>query len=658
MPISARFNIKYLTIVVGLFTLACKAEDSDNLFHLSLEQLLDIKVSIASKSEHTTADTPATVSVFSRQQIDRMGIKYLHQLINHIPGFQATRETLRGDGVIIAGRGLSTPQDSHLFLIMINGQRLNDDLTGGAMVTNHFLTLENAEKIEVIRGPGSALYGTSAFVGVINIITLKNINSVKIAVGTNKSKDLSLHGSRSYKQSKIDIFAHYYQDVGENYGPEFTQYRNNSPSVISDPRELLDFHVRYEFEDTLEVNYRLSESKLDGFFTRNIVGHKDDYSRHSQESLSVVYQAINQEKYQVTLGTFYTEAEEDFLVTRFNQTENYTFNNFDQLHTAELKFSAEARFSLGEQHKLTVGFSSRNPKTTTAQRGSNASDPLGELIFSSEQKVHGERRINGVYIQDEFSLSEQLHLTLGLRHDKYDQVSSPTMPRAAMVWQASKKNTFKFLYGKAYRAPSIQETFPILAGNPNLTPETIATWESAWVRHLNKGRFSITYFKSSIKDLINTRLNVGGTSPRIFDNLGNFNTSGLEFEAQVALDNWIVRSTYTHLIKVPEDPRNVAVNTASIDINYHTNQWNINLGGYYHSEMEQQVFNQSDHSTLAGYFVSHSKISYQLDNHSTLYFQANNVINKVYFSPSKRNDYATGLPNRGVEYELGIEMQF
>jgi len=658
MLISSRFTIKYLAIVVAFITLQCKAEDIDNLFHLSLEQLLDLKISIASKSEHKTADTPATVSVFSRQQIDRMGFKYLHQLINHIPGFQATRETLRGDGVIIAGRGLSTPQDSHLFLIMINGQRLNDDLTGGAMVTNPFLTLENAEKVEVIRGPGSALYGTSAFVGVINIITLKNQNSVKVAVGNNNSKDLTLHGSRSYKKSSLDIFAHYYQDEGENYGPEFTKFRNNSPAVISDPRELLNFHGRYELKDILEVNYRYSESRLDGFFTRNIVGHKGDYSRHSQESLSVLYQVVKQKKYQVTLGSFYTEGEEDFLVTRFNQEDNFSFTNFEQLHTAELKFSAEGRFSLGDQHTLTVGFSSRKPKTTTAQVGSNASDPLGELIFSGGRKVHGERRINGVYVQDEFRLSEKLQLTLGLRHDEYDQVSSPTMPRAAVVWQASKKNTFKFLYGKAYRAPSIQETFPILAGNPNLTAETIETLESAWIRNFNQGQFVITYFNSSIKDLINTRVNIGGTSPRIFDNVGNFDTSGFELEAQIALDNWIVRSTYTHLINVPEDPRNVAINTASIDINYHTNSWNINLGGYFHDEMEQQVFNQSEHTTLASYFVSHSKISYQLDNKSRLYFRSNNLFNKVYFSPSKRNDYATGLPNRGRGFELGIEMQF
>lgn len=642
----------------GVFTLECKAERLEELFGLSLEQLLNVKVSIASKTQLKTADTPATVSVFTHQQINRMGFKYLHQLINHIPGFQATRETLRGDGVIIAGRGLSTPQDSHLLLIMINGQRLNDDLTGGAMATNHFITLENAERVEVIRGPGSALYGSSAFVGVINIITTREKNSIKIATGSNNSKDISLHGSRTYNQSSFDIFTHYYEDVGQKYGTEFTKYRNNSPSVISDPRELFDFHARYAFDEALEINYRFNESKLDGFFTRNILGHKGDYSRHSQESLSASYQMTRNNNYQITLGTFYTQAEEDFLITLINQTEDYTFQNFEQLHTSELKFSAEAQIFLSQQHKLTLGIASRNPKTTKSQVGSNELDPLNDFIFSNDQKVHGNRRINSIYAQDEFSPSERLHMTFGLRTDEYDKLSSPIMPRAAVIWQASKENTFKFLYGKAYRVPSIQETFPVKAGNPNLKPETIETVESAWVRHLNNGQFVATYYKSHIKDLINTRLNVGGTSPRIFDNLGNFDTSGIELEAQIALGNWVVRSTYTHLISVPEDPRNVAVNTASIDINYNTDNWNINLGSYFHGEMEQQVFEQNEHSKLDKYIVWHCKITYQLDDKTKLYFRGNNLFNKAYYSPSKRNDYLTGLPNREREIELGIEVQF
>ncbi|MDQ7090431.1 MAG: TonB-dependent receptor plug domain-containing protein [Methylococcales bacterium] len=146
-------------------------ESMTDLIDMDLSDLEEVMVSVATKTNKNIKTVPSSVTVFTAVEIRSMGIKSVQELLNFVPGFQSTRESRVNQGSMVSARGASTPQTSYNILFMLDGHRLNDVSSGGAMIANRYLTTANIKQIEVIRGPGSALYGTNAFSGVVNIIT-------------------------------------------------------------------------------------------------------------------------------------------------------------------------------------------------------------------------------------------------------------------------------------------------------------------------------------------------------------------------------------------------------------------------------------------------------------------------------------------------------
>lgn len=134
------------------------------------------------KSEESVTNSASSVTVFSKAEIKRLGIYSLEDLLRYVPGFYVSREIQQGSTYRIGVRGTSTPLNEEI-LFLVNGQRLNDLYSGGATLLNRNIAVNNVEQIEIIRGRGSALYGSNAFLGVINIITKKDNTDAAVAVG-------------------------------------------------------------------------------------------------------------------------------------------------------------------------------------------------------------------------------------------------------------------------------------------------------------------------------------------------------------------------------------------------------------------------------------------------------------------------------------------
>ncbi|MBB1468205.1 Plug domain-containing protein, partial [Pseudoalteromonas sp. SG41-5] len=133
------------------------ASDADDLFALSFEDLLDVHVDIASKTLETLASAPSTITVFNRKKIALLGVNNAFELMNFVPGMQSTR----GDwvGAVPKDHARGVYLDSGNILVMINGERLNESSFGKASVYMPYIPVEVIDKVEFIRGPGSALYG-------------------------------------------------------------------------------------------------------------------------------------------------------------------------------------------------------------------------------------------------------------------------------------------------------------------------------------------------------------------------------------------------------------------------------------------------------------------------------------------------------------------
>lgn len=158
-------------------------ENEVDLFSLNLDDLAKIK--IASKRAETLYSSPSSVPVISRTQIENMGITNLQTLLNFVQGFQSTRDIEQGTANRISVRGRSTAL-SESVRIQIDGKKLNDLYTGGISILNRMLDLGFVKQIEIIGGPGSALYGSNAFLGVINIITQTQLTKLTRTPTINK----------------------------------------------------------------------------------------------------------------------------------------------------------------------------------------------------------------------------------------------------------------------------------------------------------------------------------------------------------------------------------------------------------------------------------------------------------------------------------------
>ncbi|WP_185231638.1 TonB-dependent receptor plug domain-containing protein [Teredinibacter franksiae] len=156
---------------------------------------MSIKVEVASRHKEQARLTPSSVTIFLRHQILEMEVRSVEELLNFVPGFQTSRVTFLNQGYRVVARGLVTGQPSYSVLFLMDGQRMNSDMSGGAMFDNRFITTANVDRVEVILGPGSAMYGSSAFSGVVNIITTKDTNEAYVAADDYGSRELYTNGS-------------------------------------------------------------------------------------------------------------------------------------------------------------------------------------------------------------------------------------------------------------------------------------------------------------------------------------------------------------------------------------------------------------------------------------------------------------------------------
>ncbi len=187
-------------------------EDPYNYLNLSLKELLNIKVTIASNTENSVIDSPSSVTVYLRQEILNMGLENLDELLNFIPGVYSNRNDVRGQLAIFRGR--QSGDCSNGVLVLLNGSRANNALCGGAFEHLSYLSLADIERVEVIRGPGSAIYGSNAMLGVINVITRKTGNQVNIATGNIGSKEINVKLSKEIVKVGASLFVRYSEDEG------------------------------------------------------------------------------------------------------------------------------------------------------------------------------------------------------------------------------------------------------------------------------------------------------------------------------------------------------------------------------------------------------------------------------------------------------------
>jgi len=657
-----------IIIFVTVSTNLSAVEVSGDIEDLSLEELLSIEVTVASKSKETTADAPSSVSVFTALDIDRMGISNLEELLNYVPGFQTTRDVEQGTAMRISSRGRSTAL-SESILFLVDGMRINDLYTGGVSILNRLMAVENIKQVEIIRGPGSALYGSNAFLGVVNIVTREQENNVLASIGSFRGKSMAVNFSRKISNDmSVASFLKVFSDEGENYENVTDIYGTNSD--VKDPSKGIDAYLTVKYKE-LTLNFRHMERDMNDFMVFGGLGNNINHESSKQTSLAASYQWVLNQRLRLDIKAGYltehwktlaslipagTELAPDFTLAE-------TVIGGPNLESYNGHFNLDLSWKVGISNWLSTGVSYMRTGISKV-RNLFSHHPItmeyqGEIISWSGAESFNEevsRDVIGVYVQDKIALGKHLDITAGVRLDKYSDFGSSLNPRAAVIYSTPFNAKFKVMYGRAFRAPNFLELYdknnPVDFGNQDLEPEKVETIEFAYIQNFKKLQTAVTYFQNKISDIIVlgdvvTHPNNPLEAPR-FQNAGEARTKGLELEFKSTPNSHLrISGTYTYLFK--GDHPMVSKNVASLVVNYKAKQFNLNLNGIYRDTVEMLPGQKA-------YVLLNTALQVDLNDKLKLTGTLKNILNEDYLTVSL--PLPDGVRNRGRSFNVGLMFQF
>lgn len=502
-------------------------------------------VSIATGSSQELRRAPSVASVITAEDISAMGATELDQVLETVPGLHVSRASIRYASIyIIRGVGGGNQTNPQVLLLQ-NGIPMTTMFNGDRGSSWTGVPVENIARIEVIRGPGSALYGADAFAGVINIITKTAADTpgtdFGVRVGSFNTKDIwTQHGG---KVGDLDVAA--YLRVGNSDGiSEVTRAKSSpAPGQVSTNYDAVDgslnlssdqwrFRTGYKLRDNLGTGAGVS-SALDPASKSRAENITTDVS-WTEPRLSEIWGAGFTASY-----TYYsmTYPNNVMLLPPATRPPDGLIGGPNQWERLQ-RLSGFVTYSGLTDHNVRIGMGHDDLdmyKTRTYKNYMfNASgQPVltGPVIDYTSIQPHirpQKRRVDYAFVQDEWHFSPDTAITAGVRRDWYSDFGGTTNPRLALVWEAAYNLTAKILHGRAFRAPSFNEQYginPVGNGNPNLRPETIATSEAAisWQAEHDL-QMNLGLFRYQARDMIRLL----GTT---FANIGSVHGSGMEVES-------------------------------------------------------------------------------------------------------------------------------
>jgi iron complex outermembrane receptor protein len=508
----------FVAVMIAMAMPYAEAEQVD-LTELSLEQLLEVKVTSASKYEQRASDAPSAVQVITREEIERHGWHTLSEALLTLPGFYISNDQAYD---YLGARGFLIPGDYNTrFLLLVDGERNNDNIYQQALPGSEgWVDMSVIERIEYIPGPGSAIYGSNAMFGVINIITR--------SAGKTPQRKVTAYTSQ---QGLAGISMLASQTLGGGEGGTGTgvmvqytnEYKAGRDRTYADPTGMNLTLADGVTQSPDGVAHGLDQARNQRLFLR--VDHGEwsmtllNHERITQPSSALYYTVFDDPALKITdagtqLGmTLQHKLSDDSSVyarvgyTNWAYRGTYGFlngltyyNNYDDVQGETLDGEFRYQVLFGAHHLLT-GVELSND--LLARQQNYNSIPLG----TPGVDVNTPYQHRAVFVQDEYHMGEDWLMSLGLRSDSSTTSESTNSPRLGLIWHANDAWTAKLLSGRAYRSPNAYESqygngFDYLS-NPALQAETIQTTEGVLEWQSGKQtRWLLSLYQNKLNNLI------------------------------------------------------------------------------------------------------------------------------------------------------------
>jgi iron complex outermembrane receptor protein len=599
-----------------------------------------------------------------------------------VPGFDVRRS--KEQTQLVTVRGITSESNEHL-LIMMDGVRLGNMYEGGAGKDTRQISLEDVQRIEIIRGPGSALYGTGAFAAVVSVITKKGSDTAGVHVtgeaGSYGGRATKVRAGQKFGDLNINGNFGYAESTGENFfiGQDGAGQSGN----IRDPYMEIFGNLKLSYSE-FELSSAISHQTYPAFITTGDVFDPISFGKSSWfiTSLDHRHEFSKSLSWQSKLAFAYDERGPTLaMIWPPGLNAKFPAGQYGHPHLDDHRYSLDTYVSYVPIKDMTLIAGGAAELNTTSNYDHPSNGPNRTGVPESKFFDDSTRRIVVAgYAQGDYRFFKGLKLTAGVRYDHYNDFGGTTNPRVALVYNYRDKAWIKALYATAFRAPSYRElyaTSPTNKGDPANKPETITTGElvfgaAPW-RQLTA---TVSLFDSEVKNLIyrNQAAAADGSYP--LQNHGNLTAMGVEAEIKSEiLPGLELAGNYTYVhsrtsvfgntYDTPVVSHHVANFTISRDLYHHLR---LSVLGEYRSAKTRYVVAgdpASDPRSPCGevFLVGAYARVYDLVEGVAGYVRVTNALDSQYSTPSAYPAKVKGVTpddihNRGIEIQAGLTYSF
>ncbi len=599
-------------LILGFVHTGFGEEQEDTLTAYRLPEI----VVTATRIEKAVKDLSATVSVITREEIEASNANSCTDILNTLPGLfvQKTGAFGRAD-VDIRGIG----ERGRKVMVLVDGRPVKMGLFG--CTVTHSLPLDNVERIEVVRGPLSVLYGSDALGGVINIITRKPAKPTEmdytLSYGTHRTYEHRLRAGGV--RGPLNFYA-------------TADKRKSDGHLPNSAYDGSDFTARVGYEIASNLEAVLTGKYFDG--------HKEEPLRATDPDTLVSETWDDYERGAVDLTLTGKGKRWSGLVKVYRNFGEHEFS--DGWHSRDFTNGAVLNGSgrIFVENELTLGAEFRQ------QGGKRLSQPLGEWDKSEY----------AVFFHDEQILLGKLILTFGGRYNQ-DEISGDVFcPQAGLVFHAREGTVLRGAVNKGFRSPQINELYLFPPSNPDLKSEEVWNYEVGLVQRIVEGvTIDLVGYRMKGENLIQKE-KVPGMPPFQFQNTGEFKFKGIETGLRAQISKRLSGRIYYTYLDPGEKTKGRPGNKIDLAVRYARERFGFSLTGQY---VADYFAADNGKESISDYFVANMKLSYEVIPGLQASLAVDNILDEEYEIYADLPGGAAGLysmPKRA--FTIGLNFKF
>jgi vitamin B12 transporter len=610
---------------------------------LKTYQLSDIVIS-ATRTQSNVNELANSISVIDAEEIQRRNKTTVFDLLKEEYGISFTQQGGANKLASIYTRGAN----SNHTLVLIDGVEANMPGDPGNSYDFSFLTPDNVERIEVLRGPQSTLYGSNAMAGLINIITKKGNGTTKVSLSSEGGSYGTYKGTAAGNGStgifNYSLALSRFKTLG--FSSASTRYGNTEKDGSDNYN--VSSRLGFDIADKITFNFYYRFSKGNSAYDQWGGLHGDDptYIYKLEEG---AYRGEGE------LSLFGGIWKQTVGASFFRNLRKYSFDSTTYNPSSsrsiydgrKVKFDWQNNIQLNDWNLVTLGLESVNEEANS------------EYYYGSYLSLFPDKKTytTGIYIQDQARVLNNLFATVGVRYDKHNVQGGVTTYRIAPAYIIPNTGTkLKFTYGTAFHSPSLFDLYDPAYGNPLLKPEKSKGWDAGIEQHFHDKKFSfgITYFNNQFEDLFGSDINFRTI------NIDKAETYGIEFFSTAELTpstKFKFNYTFTKATELQGPDKDLPLlrrPNVKIDcVLYYTPADNLNTVAEltFLSSRDDVDFSSFVRVTLPAYGIINLSASYSLDSHLDIYGRIDNLFDTYY-------EEIYGYGTAGLSGYLGFKLNF